>query len=65
MENFINPCKCGSVEFITKPNRYDSYQIIDSKLEFIKSSFTEEETELFCRECAEKLAGSENFAQNL
>jgi len=61
MENIIKPCECGSEEFISNPNRYDSYQIIDGKLELIESLFTEEEIKLFCRECGEELLGAENF----
>lgn len=61
MEHFIKPCKCGSEEFVSKPNRYDSYQIIDGKLELIDSSFTKEEIKLFCRECGEELIGAENL----
>lgn len=55
MEKNIKPCKCGSVEFITKPNQYDVYQIIDNKLEFINALFTDEEIKLFCRECGEEI----------
>ena len=55
MKKNIKPCKCGSDEFVSKPNRYDSYQIIDGKLELIDSPFTEEKIKLFCRECGERL----------
>jgi hypothetical protein len=55
MEQNINPCKCGSVEFITEPNQYDVYQIIDGKLQFIESLFIEDDQKLFCRECSEEI----------
>jgi hypothetical protein len=51
----IKPCKCGSVEFITKPNQYDVYQIIGNKIELIDTLSTEEEIRLFCRECSEEV----------
>lgn len=54
LENYRN-CKCGSDEFITKPNQYDIYQIIDGKLEFIKSEFTWDEEKLYCRGCCKRL----------
>jgi hypothetical protein len=55
MERNINPCECGSLEFITKPNQYDVYEIIDKKLEFVKSILVEEEEKLYCRDCSKKL----------
>jgi hypothetical protein len=55
MELNIKPCKCGSVEFITKPNQYDVYQIIDKKLELTDTLSTEEELKLFCRECSKEV----------
>jgi len=55
MKRNIKPCKCGSEEFITGPNQYAIYQIIDNKLEFIKTLFTEEAFKLFCRECGEEI----------
>ena len=61
MEKLIKPCKCGSIDFISKPNRYDVYQIIDGQLEVIDSPFIEEKTKLFCRECSKELVGAENL----
>jgi hypothetical protein len=49
-------CKvCGCEEFISKPLRYDIFEHRDGKLVFIKSETIDEEMELFCRECSEKL----------
>ncbi len=49
-------CKfCGCEEFISKPLRYDIFEHQEGKLVFIKSETIDEELELFCRECSEKL----------
>lgn len=58
MEKHTNPCKCGCTEFVSKPNRYDIYEIIDSKLKLTDSSFTEEEIKIFCRDCGKELVGA-------
>lgn len=58
MEKHIKPCKCGSVDFVSKPNRYDVYQIIDGSLQFIQSPSTEDEIKLYCRECGVHLTCS-------
>lgn len=46
---------CGSQEFVTKPNRYDIYEVINNKLVLSKSVFIEDEIKLFCRECGKDL----------
>lgn len=46
---------CGSQEFITTPNRYDIYEVINNKLVLSESVFIEDEIRLFCRECGEDL----------
>ncbi|RKY07036.1 MAG: hypothetical protein DRP65_10945 [Planctomycetota bacterium] len=49
-------CKnCGSEEFITRPNQYDIYKFVDGKLVFQNSEVTNNEVELFCRECSERI----------
>lgn len=55
MEKYIKPCECGSDEFVSKPNQYDIYQIIDGELVLINSKCLDEELLLFCRECSKKL----------
>jgi len=51
-----NKCKvCGCNEFITNPNKYDTYKIINGKLEFQRSELIDDKIELFCRECSRKL----------
>jgi hypothetical protein len=53
-------CKnCGSQEFITALNAYDIYEVIDKKLIKVKTECTDDEFELFCRDCSEKLNTSE------
>jgi hypothetical protein len=46
---------CGCNEFVTNPNRYDIFIAENGKLFFKKSELINEELELFCRECSEKL----------
>lgn len=59
MKKHINQCACGSDEFVSKPNRYDIYQIIDGKLELIESAFTQDGIKLFCRDCGKKLKNAD------
>ncbi|GHV35231.1 hypothetical protein FACS1894178_4350 [Bacteroidia bacterium] len=62
--NVVKPCKCGSFEFITEPNRYDIYEIIDGSLELVNSENTDEEFKLYCRECGEKLKNATDYVKN-
>jgi len=49
-------CKeCGCEEFISKPLQYGIFENQDGKLVFIKSESINEQLELFCRECSQKL----------
>jgi hypothetical protein len=57
----IKPCNCGSSEFITKPNRYDVYEIINGQLELVSSETTDDELILYCRECGEELKNGADF----
>jgi hypothetical protein len=61
MEKHTKPCKCGSDEFVSKPNRYDVYQIVEGKLELTNSPFTEDEIKLFCRSCGVELVGADEL----
>ena len=61
MEKYIKPCKCGSFDFVSRPNRFDVYQIVEGRLQLIQSLFTEEEIKLYCRECGEELVGAEEL----
>lgn len=47
--------KCGSQEYITKPNQYDTFILIDGKIHFQSTELTHEEIELYCRECSRKI----------
>jgi len=51
----MKPCKCGSTEFITNPNSYEIYNIVDSELEFVKSEIIDDELKFYCRDCGEEL----------
>lgn len=44
-------CSCGSKEFITQPNQYDLYKLVDNKIKFQKSLSTDDKLILYCREC--------------
>jgi hypothetical protein len=57
----IKPCKCGSIEFISQPNRYDIYEIIDDKLVLMSSEFIDDEEKLYCRECSRELKNGIDF----
>ena len=47
---------CGNnKEFITQPNKYDIYEIIDNQLQYQNSENTNEEFKLYCRECSKEL----------
>lgn len=50
----MRPCKCGNEEFVTQPNRYDVYQIIDGRLEYQKSESVDDELAVYCRECGKR-----------
>jgi len=54
MEKHINPCPCGSTEYITDLNSYDIYEIIDGKLEFQRSELINDKIKFYCRECGEE-----------
>jgi len=45
---------CGCDEFITRLNAYDVYRIVDGKPEYQRSELTDE-TDLYCRECGERI----------
>ncbi len=47
--------KCACEEFISQPTKYDIFENHNGKLLFNNSELINEELELFCRECSEKL----------
>jgi rRNA maturation protein Nop10 len=61
MKKRLKKCTCGSDKFVSMPNRYDIYQIINEKLELIESPFTQEEIRLYCRECGKELLNAVDF----
>jgi hypothetical protein len=54
MEKNIKFCECGSIEFVTEPNQYDVYQIIDNNLELIET-YSTGDFRLFCRDCSKEI----------
>ena len=59
MEKHIKPCKCGSSEFISKPNRYDVYEIENDELVLVDSHYTPDKVRLYCRSCSKELKAAE------
>lgn len=47
----MKSCKCGSTEFISSPNSYDVFELVDGKLRFIRTEASEDETHVFCSKC--------------
>jgi hypothetical protein len=52
----IKPCECGSTEFITKPNSYDIYELIEGELEYQRSEYIDDEIKYYCRDCSKELS---------
>lgn len=50
-------CKeCGNdSEFITQPNKYEIYEVVDGELEHQKTELINEEFKLYCRDCSTEL----------
>jgi len=44
-------CECGSDEFVTKPNAYDVYKVINGAVSFLTQEYVDETTLLYCRNC--------------
>lgn len=61
MEKIINPCICGCDVFISHPNQYEIYKILDGKLLFTHSETVDEQTKLFCRDCSKELKNAETL----
>jgi len=47
--------KCGSIEFITQPNRYDCLSILNGQFQVEKSEFIDEKERIFSRECGAEI----------
>ena len=54
MKNVYAPCECGSTKFVTQPNQYDVYELIDGELEYQRTELFNEKVVLSCRECNKK-----------
>jgi hypothetical protein len=48
------PCECGSTEFVTQPNSYDIYELIDDILNFQRSELIDSEIKFYCRDCGKE-----------
>lgn len=64
MVQLMNQCKCGNDEFITKPNSYDIYQIIEGNLEYQRCQLIEDELILYCRNCGKPYKESQGPTTN-
>lgn len=53
--NSVQCKECDCNEFVTKPNRYDVYESNESGLTMIRSEHTQEEDQLYCRNCSNPL----------
>lgn len=54
----MNPLKCkycGCTEFITQPNKYDVYEVVENKLEYISTENIDDSDVFYCRDCGEIL----------
>ena len=56
MPIIITSCECGSTEFITVPNQYDVYEIVDGQLGYSHTEYVNDEFTLYCRECGQQIA---------
>jgi hypothetical protein len=45
---------CGCQEFVTQPNSYDIYKVVNGKLEFQESELIDNKFILYCRECGKR-----------
>jgi hypothetical protein len=50
-DNFMKSCKCSSTEFVTNPNSYGVFELVNGKLEFIRTESSEDEIHVFCSKC--------------
>lgn len=54
MKDYICP-NCGNDEYVSNPTQYDTFIVIEGKIHFQSSELINDEIELYCRECSEKL----------
>jgi hypothetical protein len=50
----MKSCRCGLAEFVTNPNSYDVFELVNGKLEFVKRESVNEKENIFCRKCGKK-----------
>ncbi len=51
----IKCAHCGGTKFITQPNKYDVYEVIDGDLQYINTESIDDMDIFYCRECGEIL----------
>ena len=47
--------KCGSNEFVTKPNKYECLRFIKNDFHIDRSEIVNEEYRIYCRECGAEI----------
>ncbi len=50
----MHSCRCGSDEFVTQPNKYDVYRIVDGRMEFQRSELIDDDMVVYCRGCGRR-----------
>ena len=56
----ISCAQCGAEEFITPPNAYDCYQVVNGELCWQKSELIDAKFQLHCRECGARMHTTAN-----
>ncbi|MBO4738365.1 MAG: hypothetical protein J5606_02260 [Bacteroidales bacterium] len=51
----IQCTQCGGTEFITQPNKYDVYEVVDGELQYVNTESIDDMDVFYCRECGEIL----------
>ncbi len=53
----MNKCNnCESTEFITQPNSYEVYKLIDGELSLQKNELINDDMKLSCRNCGKEFS---------
>ena len=53
--------KCGSSEFVTKPNRYECLNFVDDGFQIQKSEIVDDKYKIYCRECGVEIDEKKSF----
>ena len=52
-------CDCGCEEFITQPDSYGVYIIMEGKLAFQRAELVDDERDYYCRDCGKEYSEDE------